>query len=142
MGVPLAAVQELLALDPADMAEQLTAFWRTAEARHAGQRELVTALVDRITGRNSVMYEVASREMPQRSLLCLKRNVDESGLWGFGKEFIGVIRDQRLPRIAGREGAMFCIYWAAGSTRPSGSSPTRPSSAGVTRRASWMSSCR
>jgi hypothetical protein len=30
---------------------------------------------------------------------------------GFGKEFIAIIRDQRLPRIAGREGAMFCIYW-------------------------------
>jgi DNA-binding transcriptional MerR regulator len=72
VGVPLSTVKELLALDPADMAEQLTAFWRTAEARHAGQRELVTALVDRITGRNTVMYEVASREMPQRSLLALR----------------------------------------------------------------------
>jgi DNA-binding transcriptional MerR regulator len=111
VGVPIATAKELLALDPADMAAQVTAFWRAAEARHAGQRELVTALVDRITGRNAVMYEVASREMPQRSLLCLKRNVDVSGLWGLGKEFIGVIRDQRLPRIAGREGAMFCIYW-------------------------------
>ena len=57
------------------------------------------------------MYEVASREMPQRSLLCLKRNVDESGAWAFGKEFIAIIRDQRLPRIPGREGAMFSIYW-------------------------------
>ena len=75
VGVPLATVKELLALDPADMAEQVTAFWREAEARHAGQRELVTALVDRITGRNTVMYEVTSRDMPQRSLLCLKRNV-------------------------------------------------------------------
>ena len=57
------------------------------------------------------MYEVASREMPQRSLLCLKRNVDESGLWALGKEFIAIIREQRLPRIQGREGAMFSIYW-------------------------------
>ena len=58
-----------------------------------------------------VMYEVASREMPQRSLLCLKRNVDESGLWALGKEFIGLIRDKGLPRIEGREGASFSIYW-------------------------------
>jgi DNA-binding transcriptional MerR regulator len=111
VGVPLTTVQELLALDPAEMAEQLTAFWREAETRHAGQRELVTALVDRITGRNTVMYEVMSREMPQRSLLCLKRNVDEAGLWALGKEFIAIMRDERLPRIAGREGATFCIYW-------------------------------
>ena len=57
------------------------------------------------------MYEVSSREMPRRSLLCLKRNVDESGLWAFGKEFIAIVRDQRLPRIGGREGAAFCIWW-------------------------------
>jgi hypothetical protein len=55
--------------------------------------------------------EVATREMPRRSLLCLKRNVDEGGLWALGKEFVGIVRDQRLPRLAGREGAVFSIYW-------------------------------
>jgi DNA-binding transcriptional MerR regulator len=110
-GVPLTTVKELLALGPAEMAERVTAFWREAEGRHARQRELVTALVDRLTGRSIVMYEVATREMPQRSLLCLKRNVDVSGLWGLGKEFAGMVRYQRLPRIGGREGAAFCIYW-------------------------------
>ena len=111
VGVPLAALKELLALDPAELAEQVTAFWQEAESRHAGQRELVTSLIDRITGRSTVMYEVASREMPQRSLLCMKRNVDVSGLWGFGKEFVAIVRGQRLPRMEGREGAAFCIYW-------------------------------
>ncbi len=110
-GVPMTTVKALLALDPAEMAEQVTAFWREAETRHAGQRELVTALVDRLTGGKTVMYEVTTREMPQRSLLCLKRNVDESGAWALGKEFIALIRDQRLPRIEGREGAVFSIYW-------------------------------
>jgi hypothetical protein len=37
--------------------------------------------------------------------------VDVSGLWGFGKEFIALIRDKGLPRIEGREGAFFCVYW-------------------------------
>ncbi len=111
VGVPLSTVKELLALGPAEMAEQVTGFWREAETRHAGQRELVTALVDRLTGRTTVMYEVATRDMPQRSLLCLKRNVDAPGLWALGKEFVGIVRGQRLPRIGGREGAAFCIYW-------------------------------
>jgi hypothetical protein len=39
--------------------------------------------------------------MLRRSLLCLKRNVDEAGLWAVGKEFIGIVRDQRLPRLEG-----------------------------------------
>jgi PPM family protein phosphatase len=60
VGIPLTTVKELLTLAPAELAEQVTAFWRTAEARHTGRRELVTALVDRIAGRNTVMYEVAS----------------------------------------------------------------------------------
>jgi hypothetical protein len=49
------------------------------------------------------MYEVNARELPQRSLLTLKRNVDVSGLWAFGKEFMALMRDQRLPRMEGRE---------------------------------------
>ena len=102
VGMPLTTVKDLLALGPAEMAEQVTVFWREAETRHAAQWELVTALIDQLTGRSTVMYEVASREMPQRSLLCLKRNVDESGLWAFGKEYIALIRDQRLPRTEGR----------------------------------------
>jgi DNA-binding transcriptional MerR regulator len=111
VGVPLTTVKELLALDPALVAERVTAFWREAEARHAGQRELVTALVDRLARRNTVMYEVSTRDIPQRSLLCLKRNVDESGAWALGKEFVALTRDQRLPRQKGREGAVFSIYW-------------------------------
>ena len=55
------------------------------------------------------MYEVATREMPERSLLCLKRNVDEQGQWAFGKEFIAILRERPLPKIEGREGAFFCI---------------------------------
>ena len=57
------------------------------------------------------MYEVATREMPERSLFCLKRNINEPGMWAFGKEFIAILRKRPLPKIEGREGAHFCIYW-------------------------------
>lgn len=111
VGVPLAVVKEWLPLGPPEMAERVTTFWRAAAATHAAQGDLVIALVDRLTGRSTAMYEVQTREMPARSLLCLKRNVDETGAWALGKEFIGIIRDPRLPRLEGREGAMFSIYW-------------------------------
>jgi DNA-binding transcriptional MerR regulator len=111
VGIPLTTVKCLLALDPAEVAERVTAFWREAEARHAGQRELVTVLVDRLTRRSTVMKEVGTRDIPQRSLLCLKRNVHESDAWALGKEFVAIIRDSRLPRLKGREGAVFSIYW-------------------------------
>jgi DNA-binding transcriptional MerR regulator len=110
--LPLAAVRELLACDPADAATRIAEHWRDAEAAHDARRELADYLVSRFSGKRSVMYEVATREMPERSLLCLKRNVDEEGQWAFGKEFIAILRDRPLPRIEGRAGAFFCIFWS------------------------------
>jgi hypothetical protein len=107
----LAAVKELLACDPADAAKRIAEHWRDAEAAHDARRGLADYLVNRLHGKRSVMYEVATREMPERSLLCLKRNVDEQGQWAFGKEFIAILRERPLPKIEGREGAFFCIYW-------------------------------
>ncbi len=78
---------------------------------HDARRELADYLVNRLSGKRSVMYEVATREIPERSLLCLKRNVDEQGAWALGKEFIAILRERPLPKMDGREGAMFTIYW-------------------------------
>ena len=58
------------------------------------------------------MYEVATREMPERSLLCLKRNVDVQGQFAFGREFISCCVSGRAAKIEGRPGAIFCIYWS------------------------------
>jgi DNA-binding transcriptional MerR regulator len=109
--VPLAAIRELLACDPAEAAKRIAEHWRDAEAAHDARRELAGYLVSLLSGKRSVMYEVATREMPERSLLCIKRNVDEQGAWAFGKEFIAILRERPLPKIKGRAGAFFCIYW-------------------------------
>ena len=104
--LPLAAVKELLACDPADAAERIAEHWRGAEAAHDARRDLAGYLVSRLRGKRPVMYEVATREMPERSLLCLKRNVEEQEMWAFGKEFIAILRERRLLRIDGGEGVL------------------------------------
>ena len=109
--LPLKAVKTLLACDPADAAKRIAEHWRDAEAAHDARRELADYLVSRLSGKRSVMYEVATREIPERSLLCLKRNVDAQGQWAFGKEFIAILRERPLPMIEGRAGATFCIQW-------------------------------
>jgi DNA-binding transcriptional MerR regulator len=109
--LPLAAVKELLACDPADAAERIAEHWRGAEAAHDARRELADYLVSRLRGKRPVMYEVATREMPERSLLCLKRHVGVQGQFAFGKEFIAILRERPLPKIEGRAGAFFCIQW-------------------------------
>jgi DNA-binding transcriptional MerR regulator len=109
--LPLKAVRELLACDPADAAERVAQHWRDAETAHEAQRELAGYLVSRLSGKGSVMYEVGMREMPERSVLCLKRNLDVQGQFAFGKEFIGILRERPVPKIEGRAGAAFCIWW-------------------------------
>jgi DNA-binding transcriptional MerR regulator len=109
--LPLAEIKGLLACDPTDAADRIAAHWRDIDAAHDARRDLADYLVNRLSGERSVMYEVATREMPERSLLCLKRNVDEQGTWALGKEFISILRDRPLPRMEGREGAWFLIYW-------------------------------
>jgi len=112
--LPLAAIKGLLACDPADAATRVAEHWRDAEAAHDARRELADYLVNRLTGKRSVVYEVGMREIPERSLLCLKRNVEQQEMWAFGKEFIAILRERPLPKIAkieGREGAAFCIWW-------------------------------
>src|SRR5581483_921260 len=48
--LPLAAVRELLACDPADAAERIAEHWRDAEAAHDARRELAGYLVSRLRG--------------------------------------------------------------------------------------------
>jgi DNA-binding transcriptional MerR regulator len=111
LDLSLAAIRKLVACDPADAADQIAAHWRKVESTHGARRELADYLVNRLNGKRSVMYEVATREIPERSVLCLKRNVDEKGAWALGKEFIAILRERPLPKMEGREGAMFSIYW-------------------------------
>jgi len=110
--MPLAQISTIVGSEPAFAAEQIAAFWAGAEATHAIRRQLAGALVDRLSGKRSIMYDVNTRTMPERRILCLKRHVDgEAGAWALGKEFISMLRERDLPRVEGREGAAYCIFW-------------------------------
>jgi DNA-binding transcriptional MerR regulator len=110
--VPLAEINVILALERVQAAERVREFWAATEAGHTARRALAAFLVDELSGKRSVMYEVGTRDIPERSLLCVKRNVaGEKAAWAFGKEFIGMLRHYQLPQISGRAGAFFCIFW-------------------------------
>jgi DNA-binding transcriptional MerR regulator len=112
LGIPLAQIKVVLDLDPEVAADRVADFWSGVEVEHAARRELADLVVERLHGKRSVMYHVETREIQSRSLLCLKRNVEGSaGAWAFGKEFVGLLKERSLPRMEGRAGAFFCIYW-------------------------------
>jgi DNA-binding transcriptional MerR regulator len=112
IGVPLAEIRLILSLEPEAAAEHVGAYWSGAEAGHAARRGLVGHLVDRLTGKRSVMYEVKVRDMPARSLLCLLRHASsEQEVWDLGKEVIGMLKARPTPRVEGIAGAAFLIYY-------------------------------
>jgi DNA-binding transcriptional MerR regulator len=113
LDMPLAEIKALLQLERAQAAQRLSAYWASRESEHSARRRLAAYLVDRINGKRPVMYEVETRDIPARSVLCLKRDVTgEKGVWAFGKEFIAVLREHKMPWVEGRAGAMFLIFWS------------------------------
>jgi DNA-binding transcriptional MerR regulator len=112
IGVPLAQIRDIVALEPAAAAEEIRAYWTGTEAEHAAQRVLVGYLVDRLHGKKSVMYEVAVRDIPERSLLSLICRVHQDELEQMIRElFIHRLRGGGVPRIEGIAGAPFTIYY-------------------------------
>ena len=110
--VPLAEIKAILPLEPVQAADRLREFWAATDAEHTARRALATYLIDELSGKRSVMYEVSTRDIPARRVLTVKRNVEGmDAAWAFGKEFIALLRHYQLPQIPGRAGAFFCIYW-------------------------------
>jgi DNA-binding transcriptional MerR regulator len=110
--VPLAEIKAILPLEPDQAADRVREVWAATETEHTARRALAAYLIDELSGKRSVMFEVSTRDIPERALLCVKRNVpgmDQA--WAFGKEFIGLLRRYQLPQIPGRAGGFFCIYW-------------------------------
>jgi DNA-binding transcriptional MerR regulator len=112
IGVPLAQIRDMLALDPPSAAEQIRAYWAGTEMEHAAQRELVGYLVDRLHGKKPAMYEVAVRDIPARSLLSLMRRAHQDELLQVAREFF-IHRMARggVARVEGIAGAPFTIYY-------------------------------
>ncbi len=105
IAVPLAEIKAILALEPTAAARQIALYWEGVEADHAARRELARYLIDSLSGKEAVMYEVATRALPERNLLCRLRHVaSEQETFAFGKEFIAIFRERPLPLIEGIEG--------------------------------------
>jgi len=121
IALPLDEIKALLALEPAAAAHQIAAYWEGVEAEHDARRDLAGYIVDLLSGRERVMYEVTTRMVPERSLLCRSRHVaDEKETFAFGKEFLAIFKQRPQPLVAG---APFLILIYHGVVSPDSDGP-------------------
>jgi DNA-binding transcriptional MerR regulator len=125
--MPLAEIKAILALEPPVAARAVAEYWDAVESEHSARRRLAAFLVDRINGKRSIMYEVSTREMPSRSVLCLKRNVTgRDQAWALGKEFVEVPAGASSA-WTGRPGVLHLLERGQrGQRRPARVVPPRP----------------
>jgi DNA-binding transcriptional MerR regulator len=111
IGMPLAQIKDIVSAQPTAAAQLVRSYWTAAECEHAARRQLAAYLVDQLNGKRPVMYDVAVRDIPERTALCLLRAAaDQAAVTALGKEFIGILRRTSLPRLDGAAGAAFLIY--------------------------------
>ena len=111
IALPLAEIKSILALEPAAAAHQIATYWEGVETEHDARRDLASYIVDLLLGREHVMYEVATRRLPERSLLCQLRHVaDEKQTFAFGKEFLAIFKERPQPLVAGSPFLILIYY--------------------------------
>ena len=121
IALPLAEIKAILTLEPAAAAHQVATYWEGVEAEHDGRRDLARYIVDLLRGRAHVMYEVATRTVPERSLLCQLRHVaDEKETFALGKAFLAIFKQRPQPLVAG---APFLILIYHGEVSPDSDGP-------------------
>lgn len=110
--IPLAEIKMIVSIEPDAAAERIGVHWNATETQHAARRDLAHYLIDHMQGTRHAMYEVDTRDIPARSVLAVKRTVEGiDAAWAFGKEFISILRNHDPPRMDGRAGAVYCIWW-------------------------------
>lgn len=110
VGMPSAQIKALLELGPEEAAERLDAYWTAAEAGHAARRDLAGYLVALLRGNRMVMYDVNIREIPSRSLICFRCEVNADRFHTVGKSFTRRFRGAAVPRPDGIAGAPFVVF--------------------------------
>jgi DNA-binding transcriptional MerR regulator len=110
LGVPLAQIKVILGLDASAAAEHISSYWADAEIEHAARRVLADYLVDRLNGKESLMYEISLRDMSERSVLCVLRYAHADELMTIGRDLIARVRPLATPQPHDPATAPFVIF--------------------------------
>jgi DNA-binding transcriptional MerR regulator len=75
LDMPLATIAEVIDLDPPRAARAVSGWWSEVHAATTQRQELIDYLLARLSGRENVMYDIAHREIPQRTVVSISRHL-------------------------------------------------------------------
>lgn len=110
LDMPLAVIASVLELAPADAAKALVAWWDGVEAKLVERRALVSYLQARLTGKESHMYDIKTRSIPERKLLTINRHVHLDETDAFFHEAFARLRSAATG-VDGIAGAPFTVFY-------------------------------
>ena len=110
LDMPLPVISSVLDAEPADAAQAIAAYWETVEAATAERRALVRYLQESLLGKATTMYTIATRRMPDRTLLALNRHVTIDETDAFFADAFSRLR-AAARGIEGIEGCPFLVFY-------------------------------
>jgi len=114
-GIPLTEIRSALADEGRLGAERISAFWAEAEAEHAARRRLVGSLIEHLRGNDefaaSMAYAVATRTLPDRSVLTQTRHIHVEEQTAVREEFMRTLHEAGVKPLPGAAGAPFIVYY-------------------------------
>ena len=110
LDMPLTRIAEILDLAPDAQAAELARYWSEQEQSMVARRQLVSFLLDRLTGKKPTMTDVLIREVPARTLLTVSRNLTAPEIGAFAGPLFGLFGGPTIPRPTGITGRPFLRY--------------------------------
>ena len=110
LGMPLAMISTTVTMDGATAARALTEWWAQVEAATGQRRALVSYLISRLLGEDSIMFDINTRRVPQRRLVAVNRHAYMAETEGFFADAFARLRAAG-PGIDGIAGVPFVVFY-------------------------------
>lgn len=110
LDMPLARIRAIVDLPEGAVAGELAAYWAGQEQGWKAKQELVGYLINRLTGKETTMYDVSVRTIPARTLLSTSETLTADQIGAFATPLFMLFGGPTIPRPDGEAGRPFLRY--------------------------------
>jgi DNA-binding transcriptional MerR regulator len=112
LDMPLTKIKEIVNLDPHEAAEEVSLFWDKEESRHINRRAIAHDLAECLNGQRASVSRILTREISQRTLICLSGNVkDDHEFQQLAKHFFSKLKSVTFEKPQDATKAAFAVFY-------------------------------